>query len=71
MDYAGGRDNNPTEDDKESGIDTVEISGAGVGMELRLAKAFFIKTEAATPIGKYDATNDRNPQYWLSAGLEF
>ncbi len=59
VDYAGGRDNNPTEDDKESGIIQLKIWLFGVELNFQ---GVFIKTEAATPIGKYDATNERNPQ---------
>lgn len=71
VDYAGGINNNPTAQEVTDGTDKVELSGAGLGLELNLPKAFFIKIEAATPISHYDASNRHNPQYWLSTGLQF
>lgn len=71
FDYAGGINNNPTALEVTNGTDKVELSGAGLGVELNVPKAFFVKVEAATPVSHYDASNRHNPQYWLSAGLQF
>ncbi len=66
VDYAEGRQNDPRSfENKEE-----NISGAGIGLELNLSEAFFIRFEAATPLSDQDASNGDNPQYWLSAGFE-
>ena len=66
VDYAEGRQNDPRSfENKEE-----NISGAGIGLELNLSEAFFIRFEAAIPLSDQDASNGDNPQYWLSAGFE-
>jgi hemolysin activation/secretion protein len=64
VDYAKGRLN-----DVDSS--TVELSGAGVGLEFSLENTFFIRVDAASPLGDEDASNGDDPQYWLSAGYQF
>jgi hemolysin activation/secretion protein len=49
----------------------VEVSGAGLGAELRVTKNYFLRLDIATPLGHLDASDDDNPQIWFSAGLEF
>lgn len=67
IDYAQGRANDPlSEQEREQ-----SISGAGIGFEVHFNQALFVKAEAAKPLGSADASNEDNPQLWLSAGLEF
>ena len=68
VDYAKGRLN---EADVSVTDPTVELSGAGISVELNLPDSFFIRLDAATPLGSLDASDDDNPQFWLSAGLQF
>lgn len=67
VDYAKGRANDPLEGQKKE----QNISGVGIGLELNFTQAFFVKAEAATPLSNQDASNGDDPQFWLSAGLEF
>lgn len=67
IDYAKGRANDPLDGQKKE----QNISGVGIGLELSFTEAFFIKAEAATPLSSQDASNDDDPQFWFSAGLEF
>lgn len=68
LDYAFGRSNNelPASQSREQ-----DISGAGIGLELRPADNAYFKFQAATPISPEDASNDEDPQLWFSAGIDF
>lgn len=68
LDYAFGRSNNelPAGQDREQ-----DISGAGIGLEIRPADTSYFRFQAATPISPEDASNDENPQLWFSAGIDF
>lgn len=70
-DYGGGVENSPLKFSEDTGVDTVELSGAGIGVELSVPDGFFVKAEAATPLGEFDSSEGHNPQYWLSAGKQF
>ena len=66
-DYAAGKLNNTF---GGSLNEKVEISGAGIGLELTLTDRFFIRAEAAKALGgREDSRGDRS-QYWLSAGFD-
>lgn len=67
VDYAKGKLNQTS-----FGEDTyVELSGAGISLELNVPDNFYVRLDAATPLGSLDASDDDNPQYWLSAGIQF
>ena len=67
-DYAWGRSNDPLLFGQNREQD---ISGVGIGMEFKPANGTYIKIEGATPTSSEDASNNKDPQLWLSAGLEF
>lgn len=65
-DYAAGKLNrtfNGSLDKK------VEISGAGIGLELNLTDRFFIRAEAAKALSSREDSRGDDSQYWLSAGF--
>lgn len=68
VDYAIGRSNNnlPAGQRKEQ-----DISGVGIGLELRPTDTSYFKFQAATPTTGEDASNDEDPQLWFSAGIDF
>jgi hemolysin activation/secretion protein len=49
----------------------VELSGAGIGLEIRLQNQFFLRLDIAKPLGNLDAADDDDPQLWFSTGFEF
>ncbi|WP_159931113.1 ShlB/FhaC/HecB family hemolysin secretion/activation protein [Oceanicoccus sp. KOV_DT_Chl] len=51
--------------------DEIEISGAGISVDLRLADSFFARLDVATPLSSRDASNDDDPQVWLTTGFNF
>lgn len=68
VDYASGRSNSelPAGQAREQ-----DISGVGVGLELRPTDTAYFKFQAATPTTGEEASNDDDPQLWFSAGIEF
>ena len=66
-DYGWGRINSALASQNKE----VDLAGIGIGATLRLPSTFFIRADVATPLTSIDATNDRDPQFWLSAGYQF
>lgn len=66
-DYAAGKLNNSF---GGSLNEKVEISGAGIGLELSLSENFFIRAEAAKALGGGEDSRGDDSQYWLSAGFD-
>lgn len=67
-DYAIGRSNNELLAGQKREQD---ISGIGIGVELRPTDSSYFKFQAAKPTTGEDASNDEDPQLWFSAGIDF
>ena len=65
-DYANGHLNKSNSPDKN-----VELSGAGISLDFRPNETFFARMDVATPLGSRDASNNHDPQMWLTGGFNF
>ncbi len=67
VDYAGGEINDPLPFQEE----TVNLSGYGLGLQFGYAEKFYFRLDVATPNGDLMASNDRDPQYYVSFRYTF
>lgn len=51
--------------------DSVDLSGAGLGLQFSLPGTFLARVDVASPITSRDPSDDRDPQYWVSIGYNF
>jgi len=67
VDYGGGEINDPTRAD----IPTVDLTGAGLGLQLRLPQKFLVRADVATPIDGTTPSNGRDPQYFVTMNYQY
>ncbi len=68
-DYAGGEINDPLRFQEEDR--RVSFRGTGVGLQFGVAEKFFLRIDAAKAQGTRTASNERDPQYYLSFSYTF
>jgi hemolysin activation/secretion protein len=64
-DYAKGQLNRVLQGETKS----TELSGYGAALQLSIPGSYFARIDVATPIGKIEASNDRDPQYYFRFGI--
>jgi hemolysin activation/secretion protein len=65
VDYATGKLNEVQAGEDDS----VNLSGAGIGVQLNIPNRFFTRVDVAKPIGSLKPSNGRDPQYFFRLGL--
>lgn len=67
-DYAYGEHNEPLLGSQQQ---SVELSGAGAGVQLNVPGSMFLRVDVATPLSNQIAGNGRDPQYYARFGASF
>jgi hemolysin activation/secretion protein len=67
-DYAKGQLNAPLVQSQES---SVELAGVGGSIQLNVPGKVFARLDLATPLTEQEASNGRDPQYYLRFGMTF
>lgn len=67
-DYAYGQLNEPLLGSQE---ESVELSGAGIGLQINVPSRMFARLDVATPLSSRPTGNDRDPQVYFRFGAAF